>query len=474
MAELVNGKHVRLVCAVGTVIGVLLVMLAASGAASADGSHEFTGTYGAETSVPKDPYPLSGPTDVEVNQKTHDLYVTDPGNHRVEVFGNKGEFLFMIGKDVDQNTAGYLCPEHQSDVCQAGVSSSSPGGLETPTYLAIDNSNGPYAGDIYVVDEGDDRVSKFTAAGELVNSFANNGQLDLESSGELWGAGVAPNGDIYVGVPQSNEIRGYNPEGQLEVYFGFSSGAPWLKLNAAGEIYVTGTTGAPGQRVLREGSVVTSDWPTTGFALDPSDGELYQDVGVQEEEEEVIHGPQIDHYSSGCEPAHAPCEPSDSFGGGHLFGAAGVAVDGISHAVYVANSSSNDVAVFGDLRPTSTTGPAINVTASSVTLSATIDPAGHSDITKCRFEYGFYQSYGQTVPCSPDPESQPFSSKTEVTQQLPAFHRVREITTVWLLQTQRGRPATGSTKHSQRPSLRQLMAYVLGNLRQQPSNWRLR
>ena len=61
-------------------------------------SHALSGYIGTASSNPPDPYPLSGPTDVGIDQTTHDFYVTDPGNHRVEKFDSAGNFILMFGK----------------------------------------------------------------------------------------------------------------------------------------------------------------------------------------------------------------------------------------------------------------------------------------------------------------------------------------------------------------------------------------
>ena len=121
---------------------------------------------------------------------------------------------------------------------------------------------------------------------------------------------------------------------------------------------------------------VTTDWPANGFALDPSTEEVYESVETREDEVEP-HGLRIDRYSADCNPASGPCEPTDTFGEGHLskgkeacipggygnpfaceLNVKGIAVDGSTHTVYAVNSESGggEVAVFGDVRPIVTTG----------------------------------------------------------------------------------------------------------------------
>ena len=91
-------------CSLSTVAGLLalgIVLLVTAAPASASVSHVFTTSFGAESSTPANPYPLSEPTDIAVDQTSHDVYVTDPGNHRVEKFDSAGNFILMFGKGVD-------------------------------------------------------------------------------------------------------------------------------------------------------------------------------------------------------------------------------------------------------------------------------------------------------------------------------------------------------------------------------------
>ncbi len=71
--------------------------------ASAVTVHAFATSFGATTSTPPNPYPLSNPSDVALDSSTGpsagDVYVTDPANHRVEKFDSEGKFLLAIGKD---------------------------------------------------------------------------------------------------------------------------------------------------------------------------------------------------------------------------------------------------------------------------------------------------------------------------------------------------------------------------------------
>ena len=401
----------------------LAAMLLGASAASAGVSHTFSSTFGAGGSTPSNPYPLSGPTDVAVEQAGHDVYVTDPGNHRVEKFTAAGALVLMFGKEVDQTTGADVCTVASGDTCRAGVPGSSSAAFESPTYLAVDNSGGPSTGDVYVADAGSDIVQKFSSSGHIVTGWGVAGQkdgsdaLNLPGFGPPFGLAVRANGNLYVGGTHYSGCCGainvwqYTQDGTY-IEFGNTSAASWLKVDPSGANYFTG--GADPVYKIAEGlgfRVVTSVSPTRGFDFDPSSQELYQNTGVE-----------VEHYSGDCDPSTAPCDPVDSFGAGHLSGAMGVGVDGTSHSVYVANSTSNEVAIFGDARPIVSTEPAIDVTQTSVALAAHIDPAGRGAITSCRFEYGFTINYGSSIPCSPDPASSPpgsnFTSPTDVTATL--------------------------------------------------------
>ena len=459
--------------AMNVVMGVMAV------SAVANVSHVFSTTFASATSNPPDPYPISQPTDVAVDQASHDLYVTDSGNHRVEKFTEDGEFLFMFGKEVNKTaveTVGRaseenVCPApgHFTDKCQSGVAAESPGGFETPTYLAVDNFVFG-EGDVYVGDTGDNVVTKFNAAGEIVSSWGVAGQKDgsddphLPKFGALFGLAVgggcqtptAPkvgtchaNGTLYVGGRRyGDNVREYTQDGE---WIGDSFSVPgWLKVNPAGRLfYIESPFGTFGSQpvawmnILKPGTPgegnqyqMTTDWPASGLALDPSTEELYTAVETRGGEEEP-HGVRIDHFSSDCNPVNGPCEPIDSFGEGDLSAGKeacvpggygnpfectihlkGVAVDGANHSVYVVNSSSeansNDIAVFKDVRPIVTTGPPSAATTSSVTLTGHVDPAGRGEISECFFEYGFDKTYGSKVPCTP-PIPPKYSGSTAVT-----------------------------------------------------------
>ena len=389
-------------------------------------SHALTSTLGAAGSNPPNPYPLSGPTDVAVDQSTHDLYVTDPGNHRIEKFSPSGQFLLMFGSGVNSGTANpNVCTNAgpPTDICRPGISASTPGSFEAPTYLAVDNSQSASAGDVYVADTADALVQKFDSSGRLITSWGVDGQKDGSDSkiypklfDTLVGLAVnGANGELYVaGFPNTQLFRYTQAGAWIETHQIHAREPAGIKTNASRLFDVGQFTFFEPLQLLSEALTETHSGedpsfavstgnipPATGLAIDPTTHELFQDTGSQ-----------IAHYSSACEPHFHLCEPVDAFGAGALSEARGLDLDGSSHLLYVANSAANDVAVFAEAAPTVTTDPPSSVTETSATLTGQVELSGHGPIVECRFEYGFTASYGHTLPCAPDPEASPFTQST--------------------------------------------------------------
>jgi hypothetical protein len=93
-----------------------------------------------------------------------DLYITDEGNHRVDVLTPGGVFVLMFGEGVDMTTGGDICTEASGDTCQAGVGGSGAGAFLSPAGIAVD----PSTGNVYVQDQPNWRVDEYTAAGQLI------------------------------------------------------------------------------------------------------------------------------------------------------------------------------------------------------------------------------------------------------------------------------------------------------------------
>src|SRR4051812_17713543 len=79
---------------------LILTSLLSAPTAGALSKHTFSGSLTGEG-----PTALSRPTDVAIDQSTGDVYVVDNGNHRVIKFDPSGQFILMVGQEVDKTKA---------------------------------------------------------------------------------------------------------------------------------------------------------------------------------------------------------------------------------------------------------------------------------------------------------------------------------------------------------------------------------
>lgn len=353
---------------------------------------------------------LSNPTGVAVDNSTsssaHDLYVTDPADARVEKFTASGEFVLMFGKEVNETTGGNICTAASGNTCKVGVQGSGPGEFLTPTFVAVDGSSGPSAGDVYVGDTGDNVVSKFDSSGKLIASWGSGGQIS--GFGSLYGIAVDPSGHLFV---LGESTSWYEESGSLHSTFAYPRGSSPAGLAVDAEENLYKVDGSPevtkftntGESLGEPDTGGTS----TGLGIDPATNDLYVVEG----------GSHVNRFALNCGQG---CTPLESFGGTDLSGAQAIAVDGGSGVKYVADTGNGRVAAFESIQlPEVTAGPLTNVNPTGGTLTGHVDPSGAGPVTSCAFEYGLTSAYGSTVPCSPDPAASPpgshFTEPTDVT-----------------------------------------------------------
>ncbi len=391
----------RVVCAVAglTVTGLFLLAPQASALSGHVFSTSFAGSgTNALASTGNGPQGegLSSPSDVAVDQSTHDLYVTDPENHRVEKFSSSGEFLLMFGEGVNRREAEAIqakealgesptpaelqaesiCTSEPGEECQPGTASFDP------VYLAVDNSGDLSAGDVYVeyysdleYHEYEVHVAKFDSHGTPITAWQSNGQVYVESHPRS--LTVDPNGNLFAGgglelgqfgspIPNSSVPGGRVVFGQDENVFA-AQGAT---------VDEFGPTGTDLGRVTGPGFT----GPPTALASDLSNGQLYvADAGAP-----------IRHYDTSCEASDAPCVATDSFGGPELGRATGLAIDESSEVVYAADPGNHRVDVFTPapfLPDVSATPATPGPTDTEATLAGTVDPAAAGEVTACEFSY---------------------------------------------------------------------------------------
>jgi DNA-binding beta-propeller fold protein YncE len=365
---------------------VALALTLTAAPALAFRGHAFTGvSFGGSGSGNGQ---LDEPTDVAVNEATGDVYVTDKGNNRVEVFDASGSYVGQF------NGSGTLPGEGKA--AGSGPGEIATGEFEGPTQIAVDNScklhnlSGaackvfdPSNEDVYVLDEGHFVVDKYTRTGEYVGQITGSprgGRFETQ----LFGVAVSPSGAVAIsGLEEGsivaprvyfygNEVlNGFVHETNPSIAEFFREG---LALDAAENIYVH----------IAEGDVIEEIEPIFGLQLNPAlDREESSGVAVEQTNSNVY----VDNISSVArftsdgnlvERFEAPGMEGN-----------GVAVNSASDNIYVPDVKTNVVDVFPLAPPGSPTVESdslLDVTSDSVTLGAEINPRGAA--TEYRFEYG--------------------------------------------------------------------------------------
>ncbi len=383
----------------------------------------FSGLFGSASTLPADPYPLSDPGGVAVDQADGDVYVADTGNNRVEKFNASGEFLLAFGAGVGGpgvDVCGGLV------MCSPGATGSAADDLNGARFLAVDNSPGPSKGDVYVAVGG--RVSKFDESGNLIESWGEKGQLEgssLASPPAPFTGSFGPIGGIAVDPSSNLWVYGQGPEDEGGIIFTHGrmfefnqeggSVTDWsshllvatesdIAVDAEDNVYIdeAGTT----LEFDGSGSIVgdvtepSEGVSASALAVNDSTGDLY----VHAERASAV-GNSIVRYSSACRPmsGHGPCSPLESFGLGHLAGNGLIAVDPSSSSVYVVEPESGEVAAFGiETVPDVLTVKPASLTGESAVLNGTVNPDGvplKEGLEGCRFEWGETEAYGHEVAC---------------------------------------------------------------------------
>lgn len=393
-------------------IGVLLASISlgactlVSAPAFALNTHILASSFGSAGSGAGE---LSSPNGVAIDVSTHNVYVADTGNARVDEFSSSGSFIRAWGWGVaDGMPAFEIC----SLTCGRGLSGSGAGQFTAPSFIAIDNSGGSSEGDVYVGDTGDGVVSKFTAEGALVESWGAHGQLNGSTAdrgpfGAIAGIAVDGTGTLLV-ISESSLLFKFVQDGSFTEDFEVQRGtaARGLAVNGEGAFFkVNGSPNVEKETGAGAGGDVgqlTQHEFATGIAVDSATGDVY-----------VAEEASVGHYESGganlvneagggsctIEP-YKGCPAIDSFGAPALSPTGGLAVDPTNTHVYVAATSIGAIDVFVPaVLPDVNTEGSTKVTSTSATIAGGVNPDGIE--TTYQFEYGPTTGYGSVTPGSP-------------------------------------------------------------------------
>lgn len=369
------------------------------------GEGEGAGEFAAPTGIAVDNGSLlEGPS-------AGDVYVVDRGNSRVDKFSGEGEFLLAWGWGVaDGKAEAEMCGPAAATptlACRQGIPGGASAQFEAAGGVAVDDSSSLSHGDVYVEDNGNHRIEKFTEDGEFLLAWGAgvaDGKAEPETCGPeaagsvtcqagLAGAGpgefesLGPNtvgvdslGEVYVG--SNGGVQKFGAGGQFEERVTFAgAGAEINALAVAPDnsIYALSSEfGSPVTGVRR----YDSSGAEVGTPRDPAaefsslitlgrSGELF----VKDESAQIA-----EFEAEGDEVATFP----------NGEGASGIAFGEERDALYVLTGSEIHVVALPPPGPLVENEEATAEPAGTATLRATINPEGRQ--TKYRFEYGLVAS----------------------------------------------------------------------------------
>lgn len=162
------------------------------------------------------------------------VYMADEWLNRVSVYDGNGEWEGEILETSDKFKPNYL--RHW------GKSGSELGELDGPAGMVFDQDH-----NLYITENQNHRVSKFTKDGEFLFAFGNQGSGEGEFMNP-WGINIDSNGDIYVADWGNGRVQKFSPDGSFIMSFG-SYGQGQGELDRPG-----------GVAVDKDGDVFITDW----------------------------------------------------------------------------------------------------------------------------------------------------------------------------------------------------------------------
>jgi hypothetical protein len=318
------------------------------GEASAWASEGYSASASGSLAAP--PGGFVNPLGVAVNQETGDVYVSDYSSGMVDEFDASKEYVSQIAV---------------------------PGG--NPYYLGVDNSDGPSEGDVYVAGSASNVVYKFDALldGSLV-ADATTPEIGGGVLSRPTGVAVDAAGDVYVVSEGTETVSKFSPTGQVldaDLITGVHQPEA-LAVNSAGDIYVStdydGTQeyGPSGACINNCASINGNEYQDRGLAI-TSQGDVL--VSDQESNKVVEYGPGSQH------------QLIQELGSFEL--PFGIAVGETQHALYVADFVGKTVDTFeGGQTPEAPDVGAAEVKGTTVILHGTLNP-GVSAKTEWYFAY---------------------------------------------------------------------------------------
>jgi hypothetical protein len=323
---------------------------------------------------------------------------------KVSSFGSGGALpASPIGLGVEQASGEVFVADQESvqrfspvsrATPSAGYSLGSPlaGSFTFAFGVGVDDSGGLSQGDAYVADEGAHVVDKFGAT----TSQFGAGATPLALSAPTDVAVDPANGEVYVSDFSNNVVDVFTPAGVFVSQFATGSGPSGLAFNSTGsDLYVADNNTGKIEEYDSSGNPVnqtagpnagTNIVDASGHALAAAVDTSTNDVYVDDQSSVAVY------ESSGAPIGSLGFQTGISF-------SLGIAVDSLTHTVFVSDYSNSVADVFGLVSlPGVSTGQTTGVTEMSATLEGTVNPEGQP-VSSCAFEYGTSASYGQSASC---------------------------------------------------------------------------
>lgn len=195
-----------------------------------DGPGQFDGTGTSDGSVdaPAHSIAVDQAGDVWVGES----YAEGAKDFRVQKFSPAGEFLLMIGREVDKTTGGNICTAVSGDVCGNGLPGTGEREFSDTRAIDLDRMDIDAAGTVFIGDG--DRIQALNSDGSFSGEITLQGKLAGESIRSL---AVDPVGGFYLSLAGLAGVRRIDSTGteiaQLPVTF---PGA--VATDVAGDLYV--------------------------------------------------------------------------------------------------------------------------------------------------------------------------------------------------------------------------------------------
>lgn len=243
----------------GAIIAGLLLVFCHSTAAAAADPPPFLWQIPSSMTPGAGAGEIGNPRGIATDPETGHVYIADSINRRINEFDAWGVFVKAWGWGVRTGSSELeVCTATTG--CQQGILGDGPGQLGTPMGIAVDD-----AGDIYVYERTNLRVSKFSSSGAFLLTFG--GQVNKTTGGNVCTAASADQCGIGVLGTDAGEFSNES----VGTYLTASpDGTIWVgDVNRLQQFESTG---------LYKSQIATPEPGTSGsLAADPASGDLYFD-----------------------------------------------------------------------------------------------------------------------------------------------------------------------------------------------------